>query len=432
MDQMEIKPRPHSLNGTIHVPGDKSISHRAIMLGSLAEGRTTVKRFLTGEDCLTTIKVFQSMGVPIEQNDDEVRIDGKGLHGLSESVTPLNLGNSGTTTRLLLGILAGTPNHYTLFGDPSLSKRPMNRVVDPLREMGALIDGREHGNLLPLSIRGQGLKPIHYRLPVNSAQVKSAILLAGLFANGTTTVMEPVKTRDHTERMLEAFGVKVKREGDLIHISGGQTLTGVDIEVPGDISSAAFFMCAAALKENSEITLKDVGLNPTRTGIVDVLNNMGVSMTINTTRHIGDEPVGDITVKGGPMHGTTLSGDLIPRLIDELPIIALVASRAEGKTIIKDAEELRYKETDRIQAVVDTLKQMGAKVEATKDGMIIEGSTNPLNGGTYSSYHDHRIGMMVAVASVVCEEKIILDNPSCISISYPNFFDHLDALSKPN
>lgn len=428
MNQMEIKPRPHSLRGTLRVPGDKSISHRSIMLGSLAEGKTTVKHFLTGEDCITTINVFRAMGVQIQQNDDEVTIDGKGLNGLSEAVEPLNLGNSGTTTRLLLGILAGIPNHYSLFGDTSLSKRPMNRVVDPLREMGATIDGREHGNLLPLSIRGQALKPIHYRLPVNSAQVKSAVLLAGLFAEGTTTVMEPVKTRDHTERLLEAFGVKVVREDDLIHLEGGQTLTGVDIEVPGDISSAAFFMCAAALKKDSEVTLKDVGLNPTRTGIIDVLKDMGVSMEINTTRHIGDEPVGDITVKGGTLNGATLSGELIPRLIDELPIIALLASRAEGKTIIKDAEELRYKETDRIKAVVDTLNQMGVKADATQDGMVIEGSSNPLKGGVFSSYHDHRIGMMVAVASLVCEEEIILENPSCISISYPNFFEDLDSL----
>ncbi|KGX84091.1 3-phosphoshikimate 1-carboxyvinyltransferase [Pontibacillus marinus] len=418
-----------SIKGTISVPGDKSISHRAIMLAALANGESKIKNFLTGEDCLSTLQAFEDMGVSIKRDGQSVSVTGEGLNGLKEAKVPLDLGNSGTTTRLLLGILAGTPNHYCIYGDQSLTKRPMDRVTLPLREMGAKIDGREDGNLLPISVRGGSLKPISYTLPINSAQVKSSVLLAGLFAEGVTKVIEPVPTRDHTERMLKAFQVDVTRAGNEISLKGNQTLIATDIEVPGDISSAAFFLCAAAMKKGSHITVKDVGLNPTRTGVVDVLKRMGANLSVSTNRYIGDEPIGDITVDGGNLKGMTISGDDIPRLIDELPIIALVASQAKGKTVIQDARELRLKETDRIQAVVDTLSKMGVSISGTEDGMIIEGRQGPLNGGTFNSYHDHRIGMMVAIASLLTDESVTLTDEECISISYPSFFEDFGSLT---
>lgn len=432
MIQKEIHPVSQPLKGTLKVPGDKSISHRAIMLGSLANGTTTISNFLTGEDCLSTIDAFRAMGVSIERNSEEVTILGNGISGLIEASVPINLGNSGTTTRLLLGILAGLPFHYCLYGDESLTNRPMNRVTNPLRDMGATIDGREGGNFLPLSIRGGEVKPITYRLPVNSAQVKSSILLAGLFSDGETIVEEPVPTRDHTERMLKAFNVNIRREGKFIYLTGKQPLQATQIDVPGDISSAAFFLCAAAMKIGSEVVLKDVGLNPTRTGVIDIIKRMGGSIEMNVTRYVGDEPVGDITVHGATLQGITIDGDDIPRLIDEIPIIALLASQAKGETVIKDAEELRLKETDRIQAVVDTLKQMGVSIKGTEDGMIIKGSENKLKGGIFKSYKDHRIGMMVAIARILTDEKITLLNPECISISYPTFFTHLETIQETN
>lgn len=418
-----------SIQGTISVPGDKSISHRAIMLAALANGESKIKNFLTGEDCLSTLQAFESMGISIKRDGQNVSVTGEGLNGLKEAKLPLDLGNSGTTTRLLLGILAGTPHHYCIYGDQSLTKRPMDRVTLPLREMGAKIDGREDGNLLPISVRGGSLKPITYTLPINSAQVKSCVLLAGLFTEGVTKVIEPVPTRDHTERMLKAFQVDVKRDGNEILLQGNQTLMATDIEVPGDISSAAFFLCAAAVKKGSHLTVKDVGLNPTRTGVVDVLERMGANLSVSTNRYIGDEPVGDITVKEGDLNGVTISGDDIPRLIDELPIIALAASQAKGKTVIQDARELRLKETDRIQAVVDTLSKMGVSITGTEDGMIIEGGQRPLNGGEFNSYHDHRIGMMVAIASLLTNDSVTLTEEECISISYPSFFEDFGSLT---
>ncbi len=421
-----------SLQGSVKVPGDKSISHRALMLASLAHGTTTIKNFLTGEDCLTTLQAFQQMGIPIEREGHQVTVQGKGLDGLQEAKLPLNLGNSGTTTRLLLGILAGTPHHYCLYGDPSLTKRPMDRVTVPLREMGAHIDGREGGNMLPLSVRGGNLQPISYKLPINSAQVKSCVLLAGLFTDGVTEVKEPVKTRDHTERMFKAFDVDVKREGDSIYLEGNQPLKATDIEVPGDISSAAFFLCGAAMMQGSQLTVHDVGLNPTRTGVIDVLERMGADITVSIERYIGDEPIGDITVKGSELEGVTISGQDIPRLIDELPIIALAASRAKGTTVIKDARELRLKETDRIKAVVETLSAMGVSIEGTEDGMIIKGSPEVLEGGKFNPYHDHRMGMMIAIASLFTDDDVTLEDEECISISYPSFFDDFDSLTSKN
>jgi 3-phosphoshikimate 1-carboxyvinyltransferase len=420
-----------SLRGTIEVPGDKSISHRAVMFGAIADGTTTISNFLAGEDCLSTIDCFRKLGVSITRNGSEVVVEGKGIRGLQEPTEILNVGNSGTTTRLLLGILAGCSFHACLIGDESIAKRPMARVTNPLREMGAKIDGREHGNYTPLSIRGGNLQAIRYTSPVASAQVKSAILLAGLMAAGTTTVIEPHKSRDHTERMLKAFGGEVVVDGLTVSVTGKQQLTGAHIDVPGDISSAAFFLVAGAIVPNSEITLKNVGLNPTRTGIIDVLKQMGADIAIENIRNEESEPMGDITVRTSELKGIEIGGELIPRLIDEIPIIALLATQAEGTTVIKDASELRVKETDRIATVVSELSQLGADIEATEDGMIIRGKTKlKANNIVVDSYGDHRIGMMLAIAACIVEGDLTLNRSEAIAVSYPSFFDHLQLLIK--
>ncbi|MBW7649563.1 3-phosphoshikimate 1-carboxyvinyltransferase [Anoxybacillus sp. ST4] len=426
---MNLKTNVHALRGEIAVPGDKSISHRAVMFGALANGTTRVTNFLTGEDCLSTIDCFRKMGVAITQQGNEVIIEGKGIDGFKEPTHILNVGNSGTTTRLLLGILAACPFHACLIGDDSIAKRPMDRVTKPLKQMGAHIDGREQGRYTPLAIRGGQLQPITYHSPVASAQVKSAILLAGLHANGTTTVIEPHQSRDHTERMLRAFGADVRVDGLRVSITGRQTLRAIDIEVPGDISSAAFFLVAGAIVPNSEITLKHVGINPTRTGIIDVLKDMGADVSIENVRHEESEPVADITVRTSTLKATRIGGDIIPRLIDEIPIIALLATQAEGTTVITDASELRVKETDRIATVVSELRKLGAHIEATEDGMIIHGKT-PLhaNDVIVDSYGDHRIGMMLAIAACVAKGNVTLQRPEAIAVSYPTFFDHLRML----
>ncbi|MBM7569833.1 3-phosphoshikimate 1-carboxyvinyltransferase [Aquibacillus albus] len=427
MTEKLLTPISSSLQGELHVPGDKSISHRAIIFGSLASGTTKVTHFLDGEDCLRTIAAFQAMGVNIEKQGQTVLIDGKGVKELKEPLEPINLGNSGTTARLLLGVLAGLPYHFTLYGDESLTKRPMDRIAVPLKQMGAVIDGRENGKYLPISVRGGNLKSISFETPVKSAQVKSGVLLAGLMADGWTTVTEKTTTRDHTENMLEAFGGKIKKQSGTITIEGKQSLIGTDIHVPGDISSAAFFLIAAAIVPGSSLTLKDVGLNPTRTGILDVLHAMGAAIQVVEERTIGGEPVGSITVSYSPVKGIDINGEIIPRIIDEIPIIALLATQAEGETIIRDAEELRYKETDRIESVVQTLKAIGADIEGTKDGMIIKGNSS-IDGGVADSFGDHRIGMMIAVASLISSQPITLKNPGCIAISYPEFFSDLKKI----
>ncbi len=362
------------------------------------------------------------MGVAIAQQGNEVIIEGKGIDGLKEPTHILNVGNSGTTTRLLLGILAACPFHACLIGDDSIAKRPMDRVTKPLKQMGAHIDGREQGRYTPLAIRGGQLQPITYHSPVASAQVKSAILLAGLHADGTTTVIEPHQSRDHTERMLRAFGAAVRVDGLSVSITGRQTLRAIDIEVPGDISSAAFFLVAGAIVPNSEITLKHVGINATRTGIIDVLKDMGADVSIENVRHEESEPVADITVRTSALKATHIGGDIIPRLIDEIPIIALLATQAEGTTVITDASELKVKETDRIATVVSELRKLGAHIEATEDGMIIHGKT-PLhaNDVLVDSYGDHRIGMMLAIASCITKGHVTLQRPEAIAVSYPTF-----------
>lgn len=417
-----------SLNGTIEVPGDKSISHRAVMFGSLANGRTTVEHFLPGEDCLSTISCFRKMGVEIEQTDEKVSINGKGWSGIQEPEYILDVGNSGTTARLLLGILAGLPMHSCLIGDDSIGKRPMRRVTAPLREMGALIDGRKDGQYTPLSVRGGGLKGMHYRSPIASAQVKSAILLAGLNGEGVTTVTEPYQSRDHTERMLQAFGAEVERNENSVSVRGGRSLTATSIYVPGDISSAAFLLVAGAITPGSNVTLKNVGINPTRTGIIDVLQQMGASISITNHQEKNFEPFADLQISTSKLKGIEISGSLIPKLIDEIPIIALLATQAEGTTIIKDASELKVKETNRIDTVVNELTKLGANIEATEDGMIIHGGAT-LKGSKVNSYGDHRIGMMLSIASFISEGIVEVENTEAIAVSYPTFFEHIQALT---
>ncbi|WP_018660400.1 3-phosphoshikimate 1-carboxyvinyltransferase [Heyndrickxia acidiproducens] len=425
---LKLQAARSGLKGTIKVPGDKSISHRSIMFAAVAEGRTTIENFLYGVDCLSTIDCFRKMGVSIVQNGSSLAVDGKGWGGLQEPKSVLDAGNSGTTTRLMLGILAGRPFHSVIIGDDSIAKRPMNRVTKPLAMMGAEIDGRDHGNLTPLAIRGGALHAIDYKMPVESAQVKSAILLAGLQAEGVTKVHELQETRDHTERMIRRFGGEIHTSGGTAEVEGGQTLHGTVVNVPGDISSAAFFIAAACIVPGSELVFPGVGLNPTRTGIIEVLQKMGADIEILEDRAGGQfEPKGTIAVKYGALAGTEIGGSLIPRLIDEIPVIALLATQAQGKTIIKDAGELKVKETNRIDTVVNELKKLGANIEATEDGMIIEGPV-PLTGGTADSHGDHRIGMMLAVASLISRGPIYLENEGAINVSYPGFFDSLKSI----
>lgn len=420
-----------SLRGEIEIPGDKSISHRAVMFGAIANGKTEIANFLMGEDCLSTVDCFRKMGVDIEVKEGSVTVKGNGYEGLKEPVDILDVGNSGTTTRLMLGILAGTDFHSCIIGDESIARRPMSRVTNPLRLMGAKIDGRNDGDFTPLSVRGTELKGIEYNSPVASAQVKSAILLAGLKTNNELTVVdEPHKSRDHTERMLRAFGVEVLEEGTKVSIRGGQTLKSTSVFVPGDISSAAFFLVAGAIVPNSEIVLKNVGINPTRTGIIDVLVQMGASIELIKKDEDQFEPIADIVIKTSQLKGITIGGDLIPKLIDEIPVIALLATQAEGETIIKDASELKVKETNRIDTVVGELSKLGANIEATDDGMIIKGRTKLTGNATVSSHGDHRIGMMLAIAACMIDEEVELHDYKAIDVSYPNFFTHLEALSK--
>ncbi|AXI09342.1 3-phosphoshikimate 1-carboxyvinyltransferase [Oceanobacillus sp. 143] len=423
-----LAPFNKPLLGELEIPGDKSISHRAVILGSIANGTTKVSNFLDGEDCMRTVKAFQLMGVSIEKQESTVIIDGKGSNALQEPLEPLYFGNSGTTTRLMLGILAGLPFFTTVYGDASLTERPMDRVIDPLREMNATIDGRKAGSYLPLSIKGNSLQGITYTLPVKSAQVKSAILLAGLFANGETKVIENTPTRNHTENMLQAFGAAISSDGSETTITNIQTLTATNVYVPGDISSAAFFLVAGAIVPGSKLTLKNVGLNQTRTGIIDVLLTMGADLQITNQQVSGGEEFGDLTITYKELNSIVIQGEIIPRLIDEIPVLALLATQIEGTTVIRDAEELRVKETDRINAVVDVLTTLGANIEATDDGMVIHGKTT-LTGGEIKSYNDHRIAMMGAIASLIAKDDVEIDDDSSIYISYPNFFEHLKEIT---
>lgn len=416
-----------SLRGERKVPGDKSISHRAVMFGSLARGTTRITDFLTGADCLSTISCFRKMGIPIQLQGQEVLIHGKGLHGLTAPASILDAGNSGTTTRLISGILSGQNFSCELTGDASIQKRPMKRILDPLTMMGADITSTKGNGCAPLHIHGGSLHGIHYLSPVASAQVKSCVLLAGLYADSKTSVTEPALSRDHTERMLRAFGAQVSSCGSTASILPDPDLCGMEIAVPGDISSAAYFLAAGALVPGSEILVTNVGINPTRDGFLRICKAMGVSYTLLNQREQGGEPVADILVRSGSLHGTTIEGAVIPTLIDELPILAVMAACADGTTIIRDAAELRVKESDRIQAMVENLTAMGADIEGTPDGMIIHGG-KPLKGTKIHAYQDHRIAMSFAIAAQIAEGQTEIPDGDCVRISYPGFYEDLYAL----
>ncbi len=416
-----------SLKGEITIPGDKSISHRAIMLGAISEGLTEVCNFLRGADCLSTIACFQKMGVKIDDRNDVIRIHGRGLHGLTAPSELLDVGNSGTTTRLISGILAGQSFTSTLNGDDSIQRRPMNRIITPLSQMGAIIESLKGNGCAPLRISPSKLHGIHYQSNVASAQVKSAIMLAGLYSEGKTSVTEPARSRNHTELMLNYFGGTVTIEDTTATVIPVTELYGQKVEVPGDISSAAYFMAAAAIVPNSEVLIKNVGINDTRDGIIHVMNSMGANLTIQNNRILSGEPVADILVKTSNLHGITIGGSLIPTLIDELPIIAVLAACANGTTIIKDAGELKVKESNRIDVMVQNLSLMGVHVTATEDGMIIEGG-NPMTGATIQTKLDHRIAMSFAIASLITEGTTTLIDGECVNISYPNFYDDLNQL----
>ncbi|MBC2194571.1 3-phosphoshikimate 1-carboxyvinyltransferase [Listeria booriae] len=423
---MQLVTNKQGLNGTIRVPGDKSISHRSIMFGALANGTTTVSNFLKGEDCLSTIGVFRALGVRIEEFPDKIVVHGTGWDGLKRPDETLDVGNSGTTIRLMLGILAGRPFDATLEGDASIAKRPMGRVMLPLREMGAIFEAKD-ANFAPVKVTGTKLQPMTYTLPVASAQVKSAIIFAALQADGETTIIEKEKTRDHTEQMIRQFGGAITTDGLTIRVNGGQEFQGQNVVVPGDISSAAFFIVAGLIIPNSKIRLENVGLNPTRTGIIDVVKEMGGKITVEQTSKAGDEPAGTVIVETSDLKGIEIGGDIIPRLIDELPVIALLASQATGKTFIKDAEELKVKETNRIDAVVTELSKMGVALVGTDDGMIIEGNQT-LHGATVQSYGDHRMGMMLQVAALLADSDVTLEKAEAINVSYPSFFEDVASL----
>ena len=424
---MRLKTNISHLRGSIRVPGDKSISHRSIIFGSLAEGETKVYDILRGEDVLSTIQVFRDLGVEIEDKDGVITIQGVGMTGLKAPKKPLDMGNSGTSIRLISGVLAGADFEVEMFGDDSLSKRPMDRVTLPLTKMGAKISGQTERDLPPLHLKGsKNLTPIEYELPIASAQVKSALIFAALQAHGQSIIVEKERTRNHTEDMLHQFGGHLSLEGKKITVQGPQKLTGQKVVVPGDISSAAFWLVAGLIVPNSRVELKNVGINETRTGILDVIRAMGGKLELTDIDPIAKSAT--LIVERSDLKGTEIGGALIPRLIDELPIIALLATQAEGVTVIKDAEELKVKETDRIQVVADALNSMGAAISPTADGMIINGKSS-LHGAKINTFGDHRIGMMTAIAALLVKEgEVDLDRAESINTSYPSFFDDLENL----
>jgi len=419
-----------SLKGDIRVPGDKSISHRSIMLGSLAEGETLVTGFLHGEDNHATLNAFRSMGVTIEeQAGGRLLIHGRGLNGLLEPGDVLDCGNSGTTMRLMTGLLAGQSFFSVLTGDQYLRRRPMKRVAGPLAEMGARIWGRDGGERAPLAIQGGGLKGIEYGSPIASAQVKSALLLAGLYAEGPTTVCEPHLSRDHSERMLSHFGARLDRFDGGVTIQPQPRLVGREVRVPGDISSAAFFLVAALVTPGSELMIRGVGMNPTRSGVVDILRAMGGSIERLDDREENGEPVADLMVRHSSLKGIEIGGELVPRAIDEFPVISVAAAFAEGTTVIRDARELRVKETDRIAAMVSELGKLGAQVEAREDGMVVTGREE-LSGGRVDSHGDHRIAMSMAVAALRATGEVSIGNTACTATSFPDFWQLLEQVRR--
>ena len=422
---MKLLTAKNGINGELVIPADKSISHRSIMFGAISKGTTIVNNFLKAEDCLSTIAVFKQLGVRITEKNEQIMIEGKGFEGLTAPSSRLDAGNSGTTMRLVLGILAGCPFTSEIAGDASLNRRPMERVMKPLREMGADLQGTAEAEFPPLKVTGNTLHGIEYHMPIASAQVKSAILFAALQAEGTTKIIEKEQSRNHTEEMIKQFGGKIQVEGKEIIVTGPQQLIGQEVTVPGDISSAAFYLVAASILANSEVLLKQVGINPTRTGILDVLMHMGANIE---ERQLDEQnQAADLIVRSAQLHACEIQGEIIPRLIDELPIIALAATQATGTTIIRDAQELKVKETNRIDATAEELTKMGANIEPTEDGLIIHGPTS-LHGATVDSHGDHRIGMMLQIAALLTAEPVELLNPEAVNISYPEFFTDLAKL----
>lgn len=422
---MKLLKAKSGLTGALTVPADKSISHRSIMFGAISQGKTTVHNFLRAEDCMSTIAVFKALGVDICDGGNEIIIEGKGFDHLQAPQNILDAGNSGTTMRLVLGILAGQSFHSKIAGDASLNRRPMERVMGPLRTMGGSLQGKDGSEYPPIEVEGSELSAITYEMPIASAQVKSAILFAALQARGTTTIIEKEKSRNHTEEMIKQFGGEITVDDKTITVAGEQQLIGQEVTVPGDISSAAFYLVAASLIPNSNLQLNHVGINPTRTGILDVLKEMGAD--IQQVALDKQNQAADLLIKTADLKATEISGEIIPRLIDELPIIALAATQAEGTTVIRDAQELKVKETNRIDATAQELNKLGAKIETTEDGMIIHGPT-PLHGGSVESHGDHRIGMMLQIAALLTKDPVELNNPEAINISYPNFFTDLYSL----
>jgi len=425
------------LKGTISVPGDKSITHRAIILSALAEGESTIAAYCRGEDCLNTMRAFQAMGIQIEEQPDRLRVQGKGLWGLTEPRQPLDCGNSGTGIRLLAGLLAGQDFFSTLTGDESIRRRPMGRIVKPLREMGAKIAGRKGGEFAPLAITGSRLHGIAYDSPVASAQVKSCLLLAGLYAEGTTHITEPRRSRDHTERMFRYFGIPLRENGLRLSVQGRPSVgwTARPVTVPGDLSAAAFFIVGASLIPGSDVTLTNVGMNPTRTGVLDVLREMGANIQAVNQREEAGEPVADLRVRSAQLHGLTIGPDRIPQTIDEFPVLCVAAALADGETSITGAGELRVKESDRIATMATELRKLGASVTETKDGLVIQGlggqKTKRLSGAVCTSYGDHRVAMSMAIAGLAAEGETTIQDTTCIETSFPGFeYKLLELLTK--
>ncbi|HKX11761.1 MAG TPA: 3-phosphoshikimate 1-carboxyvinyltransferase [bacterium] len=429
MSEVVIQPEP-TLKGEIQVPGDKSISHRAVMLSALAEGQSVLRGLLMGEDVLSTIGCFQAMGVPIQVEKDRVAVGGVGLRGLKAPAKVLDCGNSGTTLRLMMGILAAQPFETRLTGDASLNRRPMERVAKPLREMGAQIEEfRASETERVIKVTGRPLRGIHYKLPMASAQVKSAVLLAGLYASGETVVEEGMASRDHSEIMLAAKGVELDRQGDLIRLRPAVRLKAENLEIPGDISSAAFFLVGGAIGKDSEILLRNVGINPTRTGILDVLRAMGANIEELNPRKIAGEVTADLKVKAAALNATRIDGATIPRLIDEIPILCIAAAAARGKTEIRDAAELRVKETDRIAAMERELAKLGVKAQGQAEGIDVEGPAR-FQAGDFESGGDHRVAMSMAIAATQASAPSRIHDIGCVRTSYPNFFEQLQGLAK--
>ncbi len=424
MSQLTVIPAGGPLRGTIMVPGDKSITHRALILGALARGVTHITGYSKGEDCLHTLKVIRELGIEVLEEPERLTVTGKGLWGLTEPSNVLDCGNSGTGLRLLAGVLAGQNFFSVLTGDASLRNRPMGRVVKPLRQMEATITGRKNGDLAPLSIQGGRLQAMRYESPVASAQIKSCVLLAGLFAEGTTTIQEPLKSRDHSERMFSYLGIPLQVEGCTVHVQGQPFFEGKPILVPGDISAAAFFLVAASIVPDSEVLITGVGLNPERIGILDVLLAMGADITTLNTRDEAGEPVGDLRVRATQLKGITIGPDVIPKTIDELPILCVAAALADGETRIMGAQELRVKETDRIHAMAVELARIGVNVEEQPDGLVIEGSSK-LRGAQCQSYGDHRVVMSMAIAGLVADDPIGIEDVECVETSFPGFHNKL-------